>query len=127
MKKVFHFNNKNLLERRRQLRNNPSPPEIMLWGKIKNRQLGYKFIRQYSVDGYVIDFFCPKLHIAIEVDGKYHQLESRKKYDIYRDKWLLAFNIKTIRIPAVEIMNNVEKVITSLIPLLNQEGGGGVL
>jgi very-short-patch-repair endonuclease len=50
--------------------------EIILWSRSKGRQLGgYKFRRQYSVEYFMIDFYCPELKLAIEVDGDSHYTE----------------------------------------------------
>ena len=47
--------------------------EIILWERLKNRQLeGYKFRRQYNVQDFVIDFYCPELKLAVEIDGESH-------------------------------------------------------
>lgn len=46
--------------------------------------IGYKFKRQYSVDQYVIDFYCPKLKLAVEIDGSGHNSSEQKKYDADR-------------------------------------------
>jgi very-short-patch-repair endonuclease len=59
--------------KRRMLRGNMPQAEIILWSKLKNKGFkGYKFRRQYSVGKFVIDFYCPRLKLAIEVDGKSH-------------------------------------------------------
>ena len=47
--------------------------EVLLWLQLKNRKmLGQRFLRQYGIDAYVVDFYCPKLKLAIEVDGESH-------------------------------------------------------
>jgi len=73
MRPIFHLNSPNLKERRQELRNNAPSAEKILWDKLKNSQLSYKFRRQYSVDGYVIDFYCTKFRLGIELDGKTHK------------------------------------------------------
>ena len=68
----FIYNSSNLKPRRRQLRNRATETEVLLWNKLRRRQLGFKFVRQYSVSGYVIDFYAPQIRLAIELDGEYH-------------------------------------------------------
>ena len=65
-------NNKNQKSRRKNLRNNMTKAEIILWSKLKGKQLGYKFRRQHGIGKYIIDFYCPKLKLIIEVDGDVH-------------------------------------------------------
>ena len=55
--------------------------EIFLWSKIKNKQLGYKFRRQYSVGPFILDFYCPTLRLAIELDGSQHLEPENVEYD----------------------------------------------
>src|SRR3954467_2261949 len=65
------------------LRNNPTEAEKLFWHRIRNRQIcGYKFRRQYPIDGYIPDFVCFEPKIIIEIDGGQHnESESDKKRD----------------------------------------------
>lgn len=113
MRPVFHLNSPNLKERRQELRNKAPAAERLLWDKLKNSQLGFKFRRQYSIDGYVVDFYCTKLRLSIELDGKTH--ETSQIYDKYRTRWLNAFNIKVIRFTNKEVFENINEVIKSIL------------
>lgn len=73
-----------------------------------------KFRRQYSVDSYVIDFYCPSLKLAIEIDGGIHEKEDQKKYDAERQKYIEAFGIRFMRIKNEEIMNDMDKVMKAV-------------
>ena len=74
-RKIIPYNPK-LKELARELRNNSTKAEIILWLKLKNKQLyGYDFHRQKPIDNYIVDFFCQELMLAIEVDGYSHQFE----------------------------------------------------
>ena len=67
------FNTTALKERRRELRNNQTPAEKMLWQKIRKKQLsGIQFYRQYGIGAYIADFYAPVLRLCIEVDGIQH-------------------------------------------------------
>jgi very-short-patch-repair endonuclease len=108
--------NKYLLELRtlaRTNRLNPTESEKILWHQIlSNKILGFKFLRQKPVDRFILDFYCPKLLLAIEVDGESH---NRKKYhDFGRDKMLSAIGIKTIRYAKDQILNNLESVLEDI-------------
>jgi very-short-patch-repair endonuclease len=65
-----HYNKSIMTQRRKALRKNLSKAEAIMWNHLSRRQLhGYKFRRQHSVDQYVLDFYCPELKLAIEIDG----------------------------------------------------------
>jgi very-short-patch-repair endonuclease len=66
------FNKKSEKEKRRSLRNNMTEAEKILWLQLKNKRLGVRFLRQFSVGAFVMDFYCPALKLAIEVDGATH-------------------------------------------------------
>src|SRR3990172_7927321 len=108
----FHYNKTQLKYRRKQLRRDTTEAEKILWYKIRDKKLGVKFFRQYSLDGYVIDFYCPERRVAIEIDGGYHKLASSRTYDKYREKYISAFNIKIVR------FNNEKEVIKRINALL---------
>ena len=101
-----HYNKKSEQEKRRSLRKNMTYCEKIVWLNLRKRQLGYRFLRQYSVDHFVIDFYCPDLKLAIEVDGASHNDPEQKKYDIQRQKYLEEFNIKFVRIKDEEFLCN---------------------
>jgi very-short-patch-repair endonuclease len=118
------FNSTSLKPRRKQLRNRATDTEKILWSCIKNSNLGFKFVRQYSVEGYVIDFYCPQKRLAIELDGGVHQLHSQQIYDHYRTKLLNAWGIKLIRFHNEDIKNNLTQCLKAIkqhlkFPLLN--------
>jgi len=80
---------KALRKKARELRNNMTRAEIILWSRIKSRQInGFKFRRQYPVLDYIADFYCHDLKLIIEVDGEIHNLHSQRNADIKRDKML---------------------------------------
>ena len=58
---------------RKFLRNHSTVPEKLLWEKLKGKQLlGFKFRRQHGIGNYIVDFYCPKLKLGIEIDGVSH-------------------------------------------------------
>ncbi|MBN1639175.1 MAG: DUF559 domain-containing protein, partial [Ignavibacteriales bacterium] len=69
-----HYNISSEKEKRRQLRQGQTYCEKIVWENVRNRRLlGLKFRRQYSVDKFVIDFYCPEHKIALEIDGEIHE------------------------------------------------------
>jgi very-short-patch-repair endonuclease len=105
-----HFNKPTEKAKRRKLRQNQTGAEELVWRFLRNRQLsGYKFRRQFSVDHFVIDFYCPELKLAVELDGESHNDPDQKRKDISRQKYLESFNIKFVRIKDEELFGNSEK------------------
>ena len=105
-----HYNKSSEKEKRRKLRQNQTNAEDLVWRYLRNRQLlGYKFKRQYSVDYFVIDFYCPELKLAVEVDGESHNNPEQREYDIKRQKYLEEFKINFVRIKDEELLGNPNK------------------
>lgn len=117
------YNKVALKDRRRELRQNSTPAETKLWEILRDGKLGAKFRRQYSVNRYVIDFYCPKLKLGIELLGSVHKSVTAKMYDDYRYKYLIAGGIKLIKFWNSQIMNNIDFVINTITPLLTKERG----
>lgn len=109
-----HYNKKSEQEKRRSLRNNMTYCEKIVWLHLKKRQLGYRFLRQYSVDHFVIDFYCPELKLAVELDGDVHEIPEQKEYDKARQKYLEAFGIQFIRIKNEEFLGNPNKAFSKI-------------
>lgn len=88
--------------------------EKVVWINLRRRQLGYRFLRQYSVDHFVIDFYCPELKLAVEIDGDVHDIPEQKKYDSERQKYLEEFGIRFIRIQNEEFLGNPNKAFQKI-------------
>jgi very-short-patch-repair endonuclease len=104
-------NIKGLFYRRKELRNNSTPEEILLWLKLKNSQLGFKFRRQHSIGGYIVDFYCPSKKLVIEIDGSQHFTKDGKEYDEIRSNYFKGLNIKVIRFTNLEIATETQGVV----------------
>ena len=90
-------------------------PEIVLWQVLRKRPNGYRFRRQFPVDGYVLDFACLKCRLAIEVDGEAHSRGSRPERDRLRDARLAAQGIATLRVAARDVLGDVGAVIALIV------------
>ena len=105
-------NEKELEEKRRYLRNNSTSAEATLWKLIKGRQLqGRKFRRQFSIDFYILDFYCPEEKLAVELDGHHHFTPEGQIHDERRDAFLAEKGIQTIRIENKKVFNNTGQVL----------------
>lgn len=96
-------------ERRRELCKNMTYSEKLVWLYLRKRQMKERFLRQYSIDKFVIDFYCPKLKLAVEIDGNIHKQEAQIKYDKDRQNYLEHFGITFIRIENEELFCNPDK------------------
>lgn len=91
------FTKKSEQTKRRLLRNNSTRAEVLLWMEIKNKKLGVRMLRQYSVGKYVIDFYSPEIKLAIEVDGVTHISPEEKAYDKFRQEEIEKNGIHFLR------------------------------
>jgi len=97
------------------LRRSMSKAEVLLWKRLSRKQLlGFKFRRQYGVDQYVIDFYCPKLKLAIEVDGPTHYAPGAEVYDKQRQEHMEALGIIFLRFTNTDIYENLNEVLQSI-------------
>jgi very-short-patch-repair endonuclease len=99
----------------RKLRKEMSLPEVLLWVQLKAKPGGYQFRKQYPLDPYVLDFVCIRARLAIEVDGEAHNRGDRPERDEFRDAFVLSRGFNTIRIPAVDVLKNMEGVVTFIV------------
>jgi len=99
----------------RDLRKSLTPPEARLWKALRRRALdGLKFRRQHPIGPYVLDFYCPSLKLAVEVDGHQHAHEEQIDRDRARDLWLQRRGIVVLRIPAWTIRDELELALTTI-------------
>jgi very-short-patch-repair endonuclease len=95
--------------------------EAILWNHIKQKQIcDQRFLRQFSIDIYIIDFYCPKLKLAIEVDGDTHLTEDEMKYDKKRQDKLETFDVRFLRFTNGEIYNGLNHVIENIENKVNE-------
>lgn len=108
MSRMYNKDNKQLA---RQLRNNMTKEEKTLWYRYL-RDCGVRFLRQKPIGNYIVDFYCPKLHLVIELDGSQHYLDKGIQYDSKRTDELKEYGIKAVvRIPNNEINRNLTGVV----------------
>ena len=104
--------NKNLKDLSRQLRNNSTLSEVLLWNQIKASQmLGYQFNRQKPLNNYIVDFYCKKLNLVIEIDGNSHGFEDIYPNDIKRQSILESMNLVFLRFDDLEIKRDIMNVL----------------
>ena len=97
----------------KEMRNNPTPAEAVLWNRLRGRQLGgYRFLRQRPMLGYIADFYCPAVRLVIEVDGSSH--DDRAEYDATRDRNLRAHSFEVIRFTNREVAKDLHAVLARI-------------
>ena len=95
--------------------------EKLLWNRLRKRQVrGKRFLRQYSVEKYVIDFYCPELKFAIEVDGGIHNQPGEYENDKERQTKIENYGIRFMRIKNSQIFENIDEVILSIEEKLDE-------
>jgi very-short-patch-repair endonuclease len=105
-----------LKPRRKELRNNSTAAEKLLWSKLQHSNLGgYKFRRQHSVGAYILDFYCPSERLAIELDGDSHFTDEAIEYDLERTAYLNALNIKVLRFLNTDVYDNLNAVCERIL------------
>ena len=118
--------NKSLLTRR-ELRNNSTPEEAVLWTQIKSRKIkGYKWRRQHPIGEYILDFYCPEAKLCIELDGAAHFSYSWAREDNIRTSFLNSKGIKVIRFENRLIWDNIDGVIEIIEQELENKQGGNL-
>ena len=125
----LEHNNKNIYNnlmeekyyRARELRKNSTPQEQKIWNIIKDRKiLGLRFVRQYPIGKYIVDFACRKEKIIIEIDGSQHNEDENILYDKERTAFLKSKGYKVIRFWNNDVDNNIDGIYEYLIYNLKQ-------
>jgi len=108
-------------EKRRDLRNNRPPVELMLWARLRGEQIAAcRFRRQYSVGGYVLDFYCPAIKLAIELDGASHEGDDAVEYDANRQHYIESLGIMFLRFRNEQIYHALDGVVETIATTAQQ-------
>ncbi len=103
------------------MRENPTRAEAALWERLRRRDgvdpLGYHWRRQCLMFGYIVDFWCPKRKLVVEVDGGYHD-ESQRQWDERRDAMLRRHGVRTLRFKNEQVFTDINSVISAITSAL---------
>ncbi|WCN13619.1 DUF559 domain-containing protein [Marinomonas mediterranea] len=105
------FNKQSTILKRAQLRSNMTWPEQRLWHRIRSKQLGVRFRRQFGIGNYIVDFYSPEKRLVIELDGESHFTVQGKQYDLKRDHYLNSIGIKVLRFTNDQVSKEFEMVL----------------
>lgn len=108
-------NKKSLTEKRKQLRSNGTSAEAVLWNRLKEKKLdGRRFRRQFSINNYIVDFYCTTEKLAIELDGQNHFTAAGSANDYERDENLKVLGITVLRFENEVVFKNIEGVLDEI-------------
>lgn len=99
----------------RRLRRAMSLPDVLLWQVLRCRPGGPKFRRQHPSGVFILDFYCSDARLAIEVDGGVHNRGDRPNKDAVRDDWFAAQGILTLRVPARDVLVDLDEVVRFIV------------
>jgi very-short-patch-repair endonuclease len=108
---------KEKLQRAKELRRDMTPAEKVLWEELRANKLGVHFRRQQIIAGFIVDFYCHKSALVVEVDGDIHDLQQEE--DARREKVLSELGLRIVRFRNDEVVKNLSAVVGKIRELLN--------
>jgi very-short-patch-repair endonuclease len=119
------LNRESETEKRRQFRGSMTDAEVILWSRLKGRQLlGCKFRRQYSLGSFVIDFFSVEIKLGIELDGYSHVQPGAPECDLKRQQFIESFGIRIVRIFNAKVHENLDGVLEMIARAVRERRAG---
>src|SRR5215467_677757 len=113
--------NPKLYEYAKSMRKDPTKAEEILWQNLRNRKLGgLKFRRQHPLDKFIPDFYCHEKKLVVEIDGSFHDSMHQRESDDGRTYDLNELGIKLNRFSNDEVLQNLKKVLATIIETANQ-------
>jgi len=95
--------------------------EVILWSRLRSKKIdGFKFRRQQPIFDYIVDFYCDKLKLIIEVDGEIHSLSENVSYDSRRDNILKINGYHIIRLSNLEIETEIDVAINKIRSFISE-------
>ena len=111
----FHF----LEQKAKEMRENMTEAETVLWEALKSKHIGDKFRRQHIIGNFIVDFVCLSKRLVIEVDGGYHTDDTQQGLDEGRAEELKQLGFEVIRFTNEEVLNNLDKVVHQITEKLS--------
>ncbi len=101
----------------RRLRRAMTLPEVLLWQVLRERPAEFKFRRQHPSGVYLLDFFGSDARLGIEIEGETHSAGDRPERDANRDTWFRGADIQTLRIPAADVLTDLDAVVRGVVAI----------
>ena len=113
---------KRIIGSAQRLRRKLSVPEARLWGRLRARLPSQPvFRRQHPMGPYILDFYCAKAKLAIEIDGISYDMGSRPQRDMERNAWLEKHGVTVVRIPANELMRGLDEAADAIVQMATEK------
>jgi very-short-patch-repair endonuclease len=109
---------KEKLERSRELRREMTPAEKILWQELRAKKLGVRFRRQQVIEGFIVDFYCHRAALVVEVDGDIHDLQQAE--DARREKALREMGLRIMRFKNDQVLSNLSVVVRKIREMIIQ-------
>ncbi|MDP2937037.1 MAG: endonuclease domain-containing protein [Dehalococcoidia bacterium] len=104
----------------RQMRQEPTEAEDLLWQSLRNRQLlGFRFRRQHSIERFIVDLYCAQAGLVVEVDGHIHQYQGEE--DATRQAYLESQGLCVLRFTNEAVLNNIGDVLNQIVGALTSK------
>ncbi|AFZ49381.1 endonuclease domain-containing protein [Dactylococcopsis salina] len=110
--------NKKLVSRAKELRKNMTLAERKIWFEYL-RNFPHRVYRQRPIEQFIVDFYCPKLKLVIEIDGESHYTENAQEYDRERTEVLQGYGLRVIRFNNEEVLQNFTGVVGMIEDLIS--------
>ena len=109
------YNRREQTPLRQDLRNNASPIERLLWGRLRGSQIaGAKFRRQFGIGEFIVDFYCPAIKLAVELDGESHRTDEATVKDRRRSAYVESLGVTVLRFSNEQIVNEMDVVVEQI-------------
>jgi very-short-patch-repair endonuclease len=113
------FNRHEAKASRQRLRHQLPDAERIVWSRLKNGQVGgFRFRRQYSIGSYIVDFYCPRAKLIVEIDGPTHFTDAAEAYDAVREEYFRSLGLRIVRFTNDQVRRNLNGVWAKLINVL---------
>jgi very-short-patch-repair endonuclease len=112
--------NKNLKELAKNLRSKSTEAERCLWTRLRSKHLGCVFYRQRPIGDYIVDFYCPKAKLVVEVDGGRHFAKDIAGDDKFRDEYLRSFGLTILRFSNSDVLKKTDTVAEKIHDFLGK-------
>jgi len=118
---MFYNASPEIFKRAKELRENMTPAENMLWSHLqKGKMMGYRFKSQHPIDKFIVDFYCHRVKIVIEIDGEVHQEEDQVERDQGRTAELEYYGLTVLRFTNQDVIESIGNVLLEIKNKLSQ-------
>ncbi len=101
------------------MRKEATESEKILWKYLRREQLGARFLRQYGIGFYIVDFYCPFKKLIIEIDGGYHKQKEVREYDEERTQIMEGLGLSLCRFTNEQVLSDIDGVCDEIKSFLN--------